>query len=474
MAWIGLRRPVEAGGGDVPEAGDRHRMYEALEVQKVALRLFPGGVEARTSERTAALLADALCPAILYASVETADFQARVHVLQRAGRGWHVHLIKSGFSVKDDYVRELAFLWMVLRRVGVNVTQGTILILARDYLYGDPPERLFHRVDCTDDARDLAETFERESAGLLRQLKGGIEPEAALARICRTCGYFEGDCLGRDVDHTVFELPSLANSRLEYFAANRIVRLADIPSSLILSGRQERVRNAAVSGRSVFEPELAAALEGLTWPCHYLDFETVTAALPLYPGSGCHRQLLTQFSVHHRAGLNTGFTHDEFLADPARDCERDLAEELVRVLGGGEGSIFTYSSFERTCVKALGERFPDLEPDLSEIRDRMVDLLKLVGDHVYHPAFRGSYSIKSVLPALVPDLSYAGMPVADGSTAIMKFAQMARGVIAAEQVQVTRQQLLDYCRMDTYAMVRVHEALAAAVQRPTVGAAGGA
>lgn len=453
-------------------------MYEALEVQKLALRLFPGGVNARTAEETAGLLANPECRAIFHAQFETAEFHARVHVLERMpdphGGGWHVVIVKSGFSVKVEYLQEMAFAVLVLRRAGVAVSKATILTLSRDYLYGDPVEQLFERNDCTKKAKDLADRFEHGASAMLASLLAAeAEPEGTLARLCRTCGYFELDCLGRDTDHSIFELPSLGNSRLEYFAANRIVRLSDIPASVILSGRQERVRQAAVSGVSVFEPELAEALDALRWPCHYLDFETVTAALPLYDGCGCHRQLLTQFSAHHRDGLNAELTHDEFLADPARDCERDLAEGLIRVLGGDEGSIFTYSAFERTCVKALGERFPDLEPQLSLIRERMVDLLKLIGDHVYHPAFRGSYSIKSVLPALVPDLSYAGMPIADGSTAIMKFAQMARGVITGEHVQVTRQQLLDYCRMDTYAMVRVHEALATAVQRPVAGAAGG-
>lgn len=451
-------------------------MYEAIEVQKLARDLFPGGVEARTAEDTRRLMDDPQCDTIFQAQFDTAEFHLRVHILRRAesGTAWQVVLIKSGFSVKAEYLQDLAYTLFVLRRAGVTVSNATMLILSREYRHGDPVDLLFEAVDCTRKAKDLAERFERGSAAMLTSLLGSGEPGGKLARICRACAYFEEDCLGRDAEHTVFELPGLANSRLEYFAENGIVRIADIPAGVILTGRQERVRNAAVSGVSVFEPELAEALGELTWPCHYLDFETVTAALPLYPDSGCHRQLLTQFSVHHRESLDGEFTHDEFLADPSRDCERDLAEALIGALSGDDGSIFTYSVFERTCLKALGERFPDLEPALAPIRNRMVDLLKLVGDHVYHPAFRGSYSIKSVLPALVPDVSYAGMPIADGSTAIMKFAQMARGVITGEHVNVTRQQLLDYCRMDTYAMVRVHEALASAVtQRAAVAGAAG-
>ena len=74
--------------------------------------------------------------------------------------------------------------------------------------------------------------------------------------------------------------------------------------------------------------------------------------------------------------------------------------------------------------------------------------------------FMGSFSIKRVLSALVPYLSYAGLGVADGDTAIMRFARMARGEVSAEKVAVIRRELLDYCQTDTLAMVRLHETLA--------------
>ena len=126
---------------------------------------------------------------------------------------------------------------------------------------------------------------------------------------------------------------------------------------------------------------------------------------------------------------------------------------------GDRGSIIVYSSFEETRIKALRDAFPDLEKRLQAILRRLKNLLPVIEDHIYHPDFRGSFSIKKVLPALVPDLSYAGFEVADGDTAITRFARMARGEISGDAVEVTRQQLLDYCKMDTLAMVRLHETL---------------
>jgi hypothetical protein len=126
---------------------------------------------------------------------------------------------------------------------------------------------------------------------------------------------------------------------------------------------------------------------------------------------------------------------------------------------GDRGSIIVYSTFEETRIKALQEAFPDLTKRLQAILDRLINLLPVIEDYVYHPDFRGSFSIKKVLPVLVPDLSYAGLDVADGDTAITRFARMAKGEISGDEVTATRRQLLDYCKMDTFAMVRLHETL---------------
>jgi hypothetical protein len=189
-----------------------------------------------------------------------------------------------------------------------------------------------------------------------------------------------------------------------------------------------------------------------------LDFETVVTVLPIYPGHGCHRPVLTQFSIHHRDKIDAEPTHSEYLADATKECERELAEALIGALGG-KGSIIVYSTYEETRIKALRDAMPDLAVPLQAILDRLLNILPIIQDHIYHPDFRGSFSIKKVLPALVPDLSYSGLEIADGDAAITKFARMARGQITGVLIETTRQNLLDYCKLDTYAMVRLHETL---------------
>jgi hypothetical protein len=254
------------------------------------------------------------------------------------------------------------------------------------------------------------------------------------------------------------EIPSLHHTKLKRLATDGIIDLSNIPDDLKLSERQERTKYAAFSGKTVVEPGLAAALKSIDWPCHYLDFETVATVLPLYGGHGCHRPVLTQFSIHHRASIDAEPGHSEYLADATKNCERELAEALIEQLGD-RGTILMYSNYEETRIKALRDAFPELADSLQAILDRLKDLLRIIEDHMYHPDFRGSFSIKKVLPVLVPDLSYATLDVADGDTAITRFARMARGEISGDGVEVTRRQLLNYCRLDTLAMVRLHETL---------------
>jgi hypothetical protein len=265
-------------------------------------------------------------------------------------------------------------------------------------------------------------------------------------------------CLGAGLAHTVLEIPGLHHTKLKRLSAAAIVDLSLVPDDLKLNERQERAKSAALSGKMFVGSGLGAALAAVVWPCHYLDFETVASVLPLYGGQGCHQQVLTQFSIHHRDGIDGEVRHSEYLADAARDCERDLAGALIVALGN-QGSIIVYSSFEKTRIKALRDLFPDLGAPLQGILDRLVDLLSFITEYVYHPDFKGSSSIKKVLPVLVPDLSYKELAVGDGDTAIMRFARMARGEITGNDIETTRRQLLEYCKLDTFAMVRLHEAL---------------
>ena len=121
--------------------------------------------------------------------------------------------------------------------------------------------------------------------------------------------------------------------------------------------------------------------------------------------------------------------------------------------------IVVYSSYEQTIIRQLAKEFPHHAEHLLALCDRLFDLLDIIRTHYYHPNFHGSYSIKAVLPALVPDMTYSDLEIRDGSNASAAFAQMIAPDTEEPELERIRSALLDYCQMDTLAMVRLLDTL---------------
>jgi predicted RecB family nuclease len=462
MAWRQLRGQPEA-----PDEAERFRMEQGREVGALARKRYPNGLPApggsphAAAAGTQAIVANG-AGTIFEATALATPFVARADILIRAGSGWHVIEVKSSFSdttAIEGLTDDLAYTVMVFKRSGFPIVKASLLLLSRDYCFGDGPDRLFDVVDRTAEALDRAAEFSARAGSCATALMREDPPDPKLGPVCRQCSAFGDECLGAAVSHTVLEIPGLHYKKLQELGSRGIVDLSELPDDVKLNERQRRFVTAAVSGRLVVEDGLGEALATLKWPCYYLDFETVATVLPLYDGHGCHQQVLTQFSAHSRDGIGGELRHTEFLADAGRDCQRELALSLIDALGT-HGSVVVYSSFEKTRIKGLVDRFADLGAPLQAILDRLWDLHPVVADYVSHPEFHGSFSIKKVLPVLVPELSYDGLSIHNGELAIARFARMARGEITGEAVQTTRRQLLEYCKLDTLAMVRLHDALA--------------
>lgn len=462
MGWFKLRASPAS-----PSEAERFRMEQGQEIGRLARNLYPDGrfVSARAGktalEITQELILDAATATLFEAAFSAGPFVARADILRRQDDGWHVLEVKSSLADTDQIdalIDDLAYTVMVLRRTGLPVVKASLVLLSRRYCFGDDPERLFEIIEQTSEVNDRVAEAEVSADTIGATLLNETPPVPVLVSACRSCDFFDDKCLGAGLHHTVLEIPGLSQTKLKRLSAEGIVELSRVPEDLDLNERQERAKNAALSGNVVVVPGLAATLGVIEWPCHYLDFETVATVLPLYSGHGCHKQVLTQFSIHHRESPEAEPHHDEYLAEATRHSERELAERLIENLDD-RGSILVYSAFEKTRIEALQRAFPDLAKPLQSILDRLIDLLPIIGDHVCHPDFRGRLTIKKVLPVLVPELSYAGLEVADGNTAITRFARMARGEISGNDVPLTRRQLLDYCKLDTFAMVRLHDVL---------------
>jgi hypothetical protein len=212
------------------------------------------------------------------------------------------------------------------------------------------------------------------------------------------------------------------------------------------------------TGEPWFSPELKKELGTLKYPLCFMDFESVNAAIPRFAGMRPYDQIPFQWSVHVLRQPGAEPEHHEFLATDTTYPRSEFIASLCAVLDKS-GSILVYSSFESRRLSELAAWRPEFAGRIKKIQRRLWDLLPLIRNHVYHPRFAGSFSLKYVLPALVPDMSYPGMEVADGTDAGLALESLTRGGLDQAGRHRIRKALLDYCGQDTMAMVRLLEKL---------------
>jgi hypothetical protein len=233
----------------------------------------------------------------------------------------------------------------------------------------------------------------------------------------------------------------------------------DLPEDFALGAAADRQRRAVQAGRMIVEPTLAVALAPFASPVAFLDFETVGLAIPVWDGCHPYDQVPVQFSAHVPDTRGALQAHD-WLAEGPGDPRPALAERLLAVCAAAR-AVVTYGSFDRDRIRDLAAALPHLAAPLEALAARVVDLLPVVRNHVYHPDFGGSFSLKRVLPALVPELSYRGLAIAEGETASLELGRLLfhGDAMEPEERARLRADLLAYCHQDTWGLVRLLERL---------------
>ena len=276
------------------------------------------------------------------------------------------------------------------------------------------------------------------------------------------CEFFNHCNTPKPHDHIGY-LPRLGASAMEKLEEMGVHSVQGIPANFELSEIQRRACTAIQTGQPWFSPDLVREFESLKFPLCFMDFETVNPAIPRFSGMRPYDHLPFQWSVHVQRQPGAAPEHFEFLAMDSGDPRAAFIASLCDALGEEDsGSIVVYNQqFESQRLSELAGWLPAYTDRIRSIQGRLWDLLPVVRNHVYHPAFGGSFSLKAVLPALVPDMTYAGMEVPDGHAAGLAWESMIAGAIAETERQTKRKAVLDYCGQDTLGLVRLLEALQA-------------
>ena len=446
-----------------PTLAEQFRMEQGAEIGRRARKLFPEGVLISTgnlSKATAetAKLIRAGGPSVLFEATFVVDqYAAKADVLRRDGDAWHLIEVKSNVNLKQELIRDLAYTLMVLGRAGLKISKASLLLISKDFRLGMDDSKLFAEYDRTTDALASETQFQSYWNIIPDRTFAATMPEPTLIPACKSCEVFS-DCLGKGIDNPIFDIPRLSKKKVDALKDLGVSRIEEIPDTFELTAIQARIRQSAVTGQIWVGPNLKNNLNEVHWPAHYLDFETMMTGLPLYPETAPYTQIPTQYSIHECTAVGNVHSHKEYLCDPKHDSRRDLAERLITDLQG-EGSIITYSNFEKTTINGLATLFPDLAEKLSSIVQRIFNLEAVIRDDYYHPAFHGRTSLKATLPAVVPKMSYATLNIKDGDSASATFAYMALGRYSNEEIERLKKDLLVYCAQDTLALVKLHERL---------------
>ncbi len=449
----------------------QHIFDTGTAVGELARERFAGGVlvaedytqSARALETTRQLLEDPPS-AIFEAALEYGGVFVRPDVLVHLGDNvWDLYEVKSGTKVKPENITDVAVQTWVLEGAELTINRVFLVHLDNTYRYEGGAydlERLFLAEDVTDEARAYLPLVPGQVAQMLAMLESPDPPAVPIGKHCEhpyTCS-FHGHCHAFLPERAVTSLPRINEQLLDALIAEGIFAIEDVPLDYPgLSRAQRTVCELVRSGEPRIEGDVARSLADLTYPIHFLDFETFMSALPLYPGTRPWQMILFQWSDHvlHENG---DLEHREFLYEGTGDPRPTFAESLIEALGE-TGSIVVYSAFERSRLSELATAFPPHAEKIAAIQARLFDLLQTVRAHVRHPECLGSSSIKVVLPALVSDLSYDGLGISDGGTASLRYLQVATGQLSAEECAVVFADLREYCGTDTLAMVRLLEVL---------------
>jgi predicted RecB family nuclease len=452
-------------------AADQAIMKQGREVGLLAHQLFPGGVEVgshggldQAIRATRELVANGEVPAIFEGVFEHDGVLVRVDVLHRRRDGrWRLIEVKSSASLKEEHLDDVALQYRVLSRCGLDVGSACLAHVNRSFVFRGGRVDPWHFFRIRNVTRQVAKlqpklTFQLRAAFTVLSMPKA--PDIAPGKHCMspvTCEFFDR-CNPPIPDDHIGYVPRLHASAEEALEELGVESIHDIPDDFPLSERQRLACTSVQTGEPWFNPELGVVLESLRYPLYFMDFESVNPAVPRFPSMRPYDQLPFQWSVHVLRQPRAEPEHYEFLATDASDPRREFVESLCYALGES-GNIVVYSAFESQRLSELGAYLPEFADRIKQIQARLWDLLPVVRNNVHHPAFAGSYSLKYVLPALVPEMTYESMPVANGQDAGLAWEALIRGGLDQTERDWIKKALLDYCGQDTLALVKLLDKL---------------
>ncbi len=460
-AWLCKNRP------DLMEDYVMSRIArQGQKVEDIALKLLEGKTE------------------LLYQPKAYTDkFYARADILKPSanGKAHHLYEVKSSTQVKKEHLPDLCFQYHVFTLAGYKLDSINLVLVNSDYTYdekvGLEPDQFLKIVDMTTDIQALMPKYE----GLIEQAyKILTSPEEPRVKALKKSLQYPPtekfvEYYYRSVpDYSIYDILRITQKSLETLAGEGIIKITDIPDDWFNSDSQNlQVELTKQKTAFIDYEEIARELGALEYPLYFLDYETINPAVPLYNGMKPYRQIPFQYSLHvaeSPESLKSGdLKHFEFLHTEKSNPVPHLLKTLKQNIGPTGNVVVWYKSFEKSRNSEMAEMMPEYAPFLEDVNNRVYDLMDIFKKDYVDYRFRGSASIKQILPVMAPDLSYTDLEIAEGGSASEAIFQITgiNNDLAPDNTPPltpdTRAQLITdlkkYCERDTLAMVEIMRAL---------------
>jgi hypothetical protein len=480
-AWLWLKKyqperlpQPDANLQAIFDTGHRFEAY-AEQLFNGAVKLGFTGYEQYLSlpAKTQALL-DQYTPVILQGRLEVDGLTCIFDVLERVDEHiLNLIEIKSSTKAKSEHFYDLAFQALILERSGWQINEISVLHVNNDYVrQGEiDPAQLTGRTEVTEEVKALLpatkELVEQAWAVVKREQVPSFSPTLVNQVGVKDVGWFK-DWLGiykdlhPDLDSSsIYHLAGLNSKLLSELDEQGIELLADIPMATKLNSKQVAQIQATCSGeRLINQPAIKEFLQSLQYPLYFFDYETLSSAIPFFDGMKPYQDYPFQYSLHVLRAPDAKLEHLEYLHSTNSNPMPELIAKLKSDLGE-QGSILAWNKvYEEKCNNTMAELYPEEAEFLQQVNERLVDLM-LVFQQLYFvdKDFKGSASLKSVLPVLAPDCSYSDLNVSDGLLA----RRLWTNTILLSQNEAEKEAILKdlsaYCTLDTFGMVRIFEEL---------------
>jgi hypothetical protein len=381
----------------------------------------------------------------------------KTDIIKKGKKGWELYEVKNSTKIKDLHLEDVAFQYYVLTKAGIPVSKACLVHINNQYVRNGDLEvdKLFMPNDLTEAIIDKQELIEEEIKRQREILSKGM-PEIDVGEYCSDpydCA-FMGHCWQHIPEESVFTLKGRGIKQFDLYRQG-IIHLKDVPlTSLPTHGKVQL--ECYLDKKSVINKEaLKEFLNSIWYPLCFLDFETFMGPIPLYDGTKPYQQVPFQYSLHYLKDENAEPKHFEYLATPNVDPRKELIKKLLSEIPENACIVVYNMTFEKGILNNLKNWFPEYSERIDDIISNLRDLMSPFKNQDYYSwQMQGSYSIKAVLPALIPELNYDGLEITDGDMAMLAYKRMCESKDPSE-IETIRKALLKYCRLDTIGMAQI-------------------